>query len=479
MKKMKIVLLALALGINLVRADSCSSFTDVSDSDAICSDVAFAKESGWVNGYKDGSFRPNKLVSRAEFTKVVMSAIYRQSFLNKNCFELEDKSGEYEVKSNEWYSGYVCTAKEKGIIKGKSDNLFHPEDNIQYVEALKIILKALGFSDNEIYTNWYTPYVNEANTMGLPIYENEHAMTRGETIKLLRQTYSKHTKRALAEKKWKEMCHAKNYHFYKLGRTETCEEKWAMQVFYEVGVPSLNAQSTQIRYSMESVQNTHDIALSTFKQIDMVMSLGGAMQNNLISFQLESIKTLSGVVFNEVGDDAANVTGGAFDIGLSIMQETIDHAFGNVVKANYASFAIKFAQIGTDVWGAYSLTQKTQILNNLNIAIAYLEDYYQYGRSNGLVAEKEAKINFNANMYDTIYYYAINKGYKNSWWSDEFDYSKILDIVEKVKENVTKATQDCYLDGQCLAQERKELENTYNVFTINGKKERIILKMEH
>jgi len=454
---------------SLYPLNPCVGFRDVKESDSICSELTFAKESEWVNGYPNGTFRPNQEVNRAEFTKIVMNASYKKSLKSKDCF-YDNSKGEYEIKSDKWYASYICTAKDNDIIKGKGDGLFHPDDKVNYVESLKITLKALGFKANEDeYSNWYTPYVDEANAMGLPTYDVTHIMTRGEMISLIHDAYSKHTQRALATNSWKQSCHAKNYHFYKLGRTPTCQEKWAMQIFYELGIPNLNTQSSLVKTAMRDIQDTHDIAMSTFKQISAVVNLGGSGQDGLIPFQLESIKTLSGVAFDKQGGDIANVTGMIFDIGISVMQESI-----NEIKKTkpspllYISFASKIGEIGTDVFGAYSLNEKTKALNNLNIAIAYLNDFYQYGGDNGKVAVNEAKINADANMYDTIWHYATNKGYKNSWWSDEFDFSKTVDIVEEIKRDVNRAVQICYIEGQCLSQKQKEPLTNFDIFTING-----------
>jgi hypothetical protein len=447
----------------------CSGFLDVKESDSICNDLTFAKDSEWVNGYSDATFKPNREVNRAEFTKIVMNATYKKELESKNCF-YDNAIGEYEIKADKWYSSYVCTAKENTIVKGKKDGFFHPEDKVNYAEGIKIILRALGFEAVESdYTDWYTPYINEATAMELPLYAVTHIMTRGEMISLIRDAYRKHTKRALATNSWKQSCHAKNYHFYKLGTTPTCKEKWSMQLFYELGIPNLNTQSSLVRTMMNDVQDTHDIAMSTFKQISAVANLGGSAQDDLVAFQIESIKTLSGVAFDKQGGDIANITGGIFDIGLSIMQEGINEL--SKTKPSplmYVSFASDFGKIGTDIWGAYSLNEKTKALNNLNIAIAYLDDFYQYGGDNGKVSVNESKINEDANMYDTIWHYATNKGYKNSWWSDEFDFSKTVDIVEQIKKDVNRAVQICYIDGKCLSQKQKEPLTSFDIFTING-----------
>ncbi len=459
-----------------IQSQTCVGFKDVQSSDAICNDLIFAKESEWINGYPDGTFRPKNSVNRAEFTKIVMNAIYKRELESKNCF-YNSAINEYEIKSDMWYSSYVCSAKEKNIIKGRGDGLFHPDETINYVESLKIILRALGFKANEDnYSNWYTPYLNEAEAMELDIYDTTHIMSRGEMISLIHNAYSKHTKRALVTDNWKKACYAKNYHFYKMDKKPTCKDKWAMQMFYELGVPNINTQTSLIKTDMNSIQDTHDIAMNVFKSLGYLVNLGSSAKNNLIALQLESIKTLSSISFGENGSAVANITGNIFDIGLSFMQENINNVLNeakgiiNPTPAMYFAFGFKLGEMGTDVLGAFSLDRKTKELNNLNIALAYLNDFYQYGGDNGKVAVNEAKIDADANMYDTIWHYATNKGYKDLWWSSEFDFSEIVGIVEKVKRGVNQAVQTCYVERECLSQTQKDLLPNFNIFTVDGKK---------
>ncbi len=136
-------------------------------------------EQSYIDGYSDGTFKPNKTVNRAEFVKILIEYLdyYPES---TNCFP--------DVKED-WYAPYVCTAKKMGWIEGYPDGYFHPEREINLVEASKIIVVALGldFSDSTGGT-WFAPYINAlAKKESLPPSLNgfEHFVNRGEIVEML------------------------------------------------------------------------------------------------------------------------------------------------------------------------------------------------------------------------------------------------------------------------------------------------------
>ncbi|QGG57890.1 S-layer homology domain-containing protein [Paenibacillus sp. B01] len=74
-------------------------FNDITDHWAE-SQIKAAVASGYVNGYEDGTFKPNASVTRAEFIKLLVGAL-----------KLDVETG-----SSPWYQGYVTAAKKAGIF---------------------------------------------------------------------------------------------------------------------------------------------------------------------------------------------------------------------------------------------------------------------------------------------------------------------------------------------------------------------------
>lgn len=167
-----IVLSTLLLMIQGVQAD----FTDTADHPYEESILAL-QELGVLNGYEDGSFLPDNPVSRAELLKVVFAALDEEAAeFSGSCF--------YDV-TGDWYGPYVCHAKSFGIVKGYDDGYFRPGQEVNLVEAFKIIQESfeLDLRELEEGEHWYEAYVEFMHTNNLYSRYNSYpdrSATRGE-----------------------------------------------------------------------------------------------------------------------------------------------------------------------------------------------------------------------------------------------------------------------------------------------------------
>ena len=110
------------------------SFPDVSTEHHNYLAVEWMSDEGTIQGYQDGTFGPDLSVNRAELMKmVVLMGVDNVDESYANCFP--------DVK-DEWFARYVCYANEMGWIDGYPDGTFKPGNNVNRVEALKIILNA-------------------------------------------------------------------------------------------------------------------------------------------------------------------------------------------------------------------------------------------------------------------------------------------------------------------------------------------------
>ncbi|MBS3908032.1 MAG: S-layer homology domain-containing protein [Actinobacteria bacterium] len=89
-----------------------------------------AKSLGFIDGYKDGRFRPNANITRAEICKIVAYA--KQYRLGETFNAFPDCNGH-------WAEIYVATAKENGVVSGFPDGTFRPSANATRAEAAKMI----------------------------------------------------------------------------------------------------------------------------------------------------------------------------------------------------------------------------------------------------------------------------------------------------------------------------------------------------
>lgn len=114
-----------------------SSFKDVKVMDWFVSYVEVAMEAGLVGGYKDGTFKPNSSINRAEAVKILLEAAEAQ-------WESAALSDFTDVKEGAWYAKYVGYAVANGIVGGYADGTFGPDKNITRAESAKIISLILG-----------------------------------------------------------------------------------------------------------------------------------------------------------------------------------------------------------------------------------------------------------------------------------------------------------------------------------------------
>ncbi|MDO4563673.1 MAG: S-layer homology domain-containing protein, partial [Clostridia bacterium] len=81
-------------------------YTDVSSSYWAYADIAYTKETGWLNGYSDGSFRGDNNISRAEVVTVVNRATNRmpdKEYINRNFTKLNRFT---DLKDNSFWAFY-------------------------------------------------------------------------------------------------------------------------------------------------------------------------------------------------------------------------------------------------------------------------------------------------------------------------------------------------------------------------------------
>lgn len=116
-----------------------------------------------MNGDPNGSFRMNEYVSRAEFAKVAVAmSSYKDSVsIALNVSPFKDVRGKY------WGAGYIKVAVDNGFCNGYEDASFRPEDVVLYEEALAIVLRVLGYTDDDFGSSWPYGPIYLAETLGI------------------------------------------------------------------------------------------------------------------------------------------------------------------------------------------------------------------------------------------------------------------------------------------------------------------------
>lgn len=124
-----------------------------------------------MSGYPDGSFKPDKNVTRAEFTRMI--AVAMKLPLN----EQAQLSFSDHKSIPDWARSAIVAAQKAGIINGYKDGSFGPQRNITRAEMAVMIAMAkkaqidqgarLGFSDAAQVPEWSRPYVAAAVKAGI------------------------------------------------------------------------------------------------------------------------------------------------------------------------------------------------------------------------------------------------------------------------------------------------------------------------
>ena len=176
------LLLAVCLAVTALAAPA-AAFTDVTDA-ATAVDVECLRLMGVLDGYADGSFRPDATLTRAQFCKMAVYALNAQKELGK----YRSVTVFPDVKPSHWAASYINLAsKGKGVILGFADGKFHPEATVTAGQAVTILMRQLGYKDEDVGAVWPDGYLAQAEVIGLTdgLHLSGGApLTRGQAARL-------------------------------------------------------------------------------------------------------------------------------------------------------------------------------------------------------------------------------------------------------------------------------------------------------
>jgi len=193
MKKILCSILAVLMIVPVAYA----GFTDVLEGHRYYSAITFLEEHGVIEGYTDGTFKPDQKVTRAEALKIIL--------LGSGVDIVESETYQFpfsDLENDAWYLKYINEAYSSGIINGYDDNTFKPGQNINLAEALKILLLANDVDASSIVVDdapyhdvdvgvWYAPYAEYAKNLNLiepcddGLLHAEYEITRGELAEII------------------------------------------------------------------------------------------------------------------------------------------------------------------------------------------------------------------------------------------------------------------------------------------------------
>lgn len=175
-------------------AQDAGPFPDVGSDHPNITAIQFMKDSGVFEGYPDGTYQPDRVLNRAEQLKVYMIL---------HGYDAQADAGQYKNcfpdVNEEWFARFVCFAKKKGWVQGYPDGTFKPAQEVNKVEALKMLGQIEGWAMTEPTTpsfddtptgEWYSKYVEFAKNAGLLVeksgnFNPAEGLSRSSTAELL------------------------------------------------------------------------------------------------------------------------------------------------------------------------------------------------------------------------------------------------------------------------------------------------------
>ncbi len=167
MKKFLSLVLALTMMMSLVTINAgAKEFTD--DEELNYKEaVDVISEISVVDGYEDGSFKPQNTLTRGAAAKIICNLILGPT----TAAELHADTAPYkDVPVSNTFSGYIAYCAKEKIISGYADGTFRPSAGLTGYAFMKMLLGALGYdAENEGYTgaNWSINVAKQAIGIGL------------------------------------------------------------------------------------------------------------------------------------------------------------------------------------------------------------------------------------------------------------------------------------------------------------------------
>lgn len=235
-------------------------FTDVKEGNALYPEIKDLHEQGKINGFKDGTFRPQESVTRGQAAKMIADLLELNTTSPK-APNLKD------VKQDKWYYGAIAALVEAKIMGGFTDGTFRPDQTLTRAEASRLIGEAFKLS-NEGNTvafsdvkkeKWYYTYVqslvHNKVTAGktATTFAPDANVTRGELVAFA----SRAKKAATPAEKTKTVESVENGKITIAGQTYTASEsvKGLLQAANQKALTGAEIEFTEKNGVIESIEH--------------------------------------------------------------------------------------------------------------------------------------------------------------------------------------------------------------------------------
>ncbi|MDR0325131.1 MAG: S-layer homology domain-containing protein [Oscillospiraceae bacterium] len=163
-------------------AAATGAFTDIPDGETRQA-AELLYQLGIVSGTGGPSYSPDRLFDRATLAVIATRL--------SGIFEVSGYGGTVrfpDVRANHWAHRWINAATSNGLMVGGTDGRFHPEDPMLYGQLVTVLMKLLGYKDEDVGLNWPHSYIAKAEALGISkgmSFTANHRLTRGEAARLI------------------------------------------------------------------------------------------------------------------------------------------------------------------------------------------------------------------------------------------------------------------------------------------------------
>lgn len=164
---MKKRILSICLALVFTFAPASAAFSDITDSE-LAQTASILDALGIMQGMGNNQFNPEGSLTRAQFCKMAVTAL---GFSDVSAY------GSYtifpDVKNTHWAAPYINAAvrhpdlQEQSIIRGYADGTFGPDKTVNFGEACTMLLRMLGYTEEDIGPFWPADYIARAQSLGI------------------------------------------------------------------------------------------------------------------------------------------------------------------------------------------------------------------------------------------------------------------------------------------------------------------------
>lgn len=350
-------------------------FSDVPAAHKSAPAITFLKEKGVVNGYKDGSFKPDRTITRAEFVKILITL--RDPSDNRTCKVPKD------VARRDWFYQPVCLAMQEKIVQGGKDGLFRPSDNVTLADASVMLARAYGLGMKETAA-WYEGAIRSL-ALKKAIPEDVGAafmrLTRAQVAEMLWRLQNGVTDRSTANADAVLNAKCSDFQEEKIAKVDMQEVQrvwlsWINDVRAQEGLAPYEIDRQLIRTAWIWSDRARDLGTLNHKRDGQTSYYDYKMVGNWFSSLGLDFKTVNGSAYTEnIGwgyfrckkddctGDIINAIRSTFDFFMSEKGKTNAPHYKSIVNPSFTSIGMGLT---VDSSGKYYLTTHygTQITSN-------------------------------------------------------------------------------------------------------------------